>query len=447
MQCRECHAELPQGARRCPQCGRPVLHEKIWNNKRLRALLIGITIVLIAVGAGFAVVASQDAAVNSRVKDAICNFQFDTAETLRGDVKLFPAGDNSLRTEIIRTGRLYQAGQYTQALMYLDDLRETYTDAGLAAYSGVLDTIEAKSLPQIYAAASEAYSAQDYQTALADYTVLAARNYSDSDKRLFLTNAHLCDSLGQLALTSGMTNAQAAQKLMEEYATLNDATTRREEWMAVQAIVTGTIPIVGEGVNETIDFGLTNKKTLTGDNKWGGTKADILGNLGDWTDAVLHGGFANVDTIIMGKTAKAKFFADANVQKMLDNRRMNLGEIAPRDLPNGVKYLGHLNDPSLDMYVYGEVYYDDWTNPDAPETKPLIPDNMIILISSRPNYMMAYGACTYIEDASGLWVTSQTSRVLRSYVEHHPDRRMVELQAHPLPIPDKVDSWLVATVC
>ena len=197
MQCRECHAELPQGARRCPQCGRPVLHEKIWNNKRLRALLIGITIVLIAVGAGFAVVASQDAAVNSRVKDAICNFQFDTAETLRGDVKLFPAGDNSLRTEIIRTGRLYQAGQYTQALMYLDDLRETYTDAGLAAYSGVLDTIEAKSLPQIYAAAAEAYSAQDYQTALADYTVLAARNYSDSDKRLFLTNA------------------QAAQKLME----------------------------------------------------------------------------------------------------------------------------------------------------------------------------------------------------------------------------------------
>ena len=27
------------------------------------------------------------------------------------------------------------------------------------------------------------------------------------------------------------------------------------------------------------------------------------------------------------------------------------------------------------------------------------------------------------------------------------DRRMVELQAHPLPIPDKVDSWLVAEVC
>lgn len=43
-------------------------------------------------------------------------------------------------------------------------------------------------------------------------------------------------------LYSGMTPAQrSAQQLMEEYSRLNDATTRREEWMAVQAIVTGQI--------------------------------------------------------------------------------------------------------------------------------------------------------------------------------------------------------------
>ena len=37
---------------------------------------------------------------------------------------------------------------------------------------------------------------------------------------------------------SGMTPAQrAARKLIDEYNRLNDATTRREEWMAVQAIV------------------------------------------------------------------------------------------------------------------------------------------------------------------------------------------------------------------
>lgn len=137
--------------------------------------------------------------------------------------------------------------------------------------------------------------------------VLKANGYQTESYKPPLINPYDVTTADQLMtrlpgedLYSGMTPAQrAAQKLMEEYATLNDATTRREEWMAVQAIVTGTIPIVGEGVNETIDFGLTNKKTLTGDNKWGGSKADILGNLGDWTDAVLHGGFANVDTLII----------------------------------------------------------------------------------------------------------------------------------------------------
>lgn len=247
---------------------------------------------------------------------------------------------------------------------------------------------------------------------------------------------------------SGMTPAQrAAQKLVDEYNRLNDATTRREEWMAVQAIVTGQIPIVGEGVNETIDFGFTNKVELTGDAMWGHTDPAILDNLEDWTDQVLIGGFTNVDMAIMGKEALKEFLADETVYKMLDNRRINLGEISPRDLPNGVKYYGHLNRPSLDIYGYGEVYYDDWTDPENPETKPLIPENAVILIASNPGYMMAYGACTYIEDASQQWVTAQTARLMRSYVEHHPDRRMVELQAHPLPIPDKVDSWLVATVC
>lgn len=248
-------------------------------------------------------------------------------------------------------------------------------------------------------------------------------------------------------LYSGMTPAQrAAQKLVDEYNRLNDATTRREEWMAVQAIVTGEIPVVGVGVNETISFGFTNTATLTGNNKWGGGSAKIMDNLEDWCDQVLTNGFANVDMAIMGKNALRAFLADENIQKMLDNRRVEMGIIQPRDLPNGVRYIGHLNKPNLDIYEYAEVFYDDWTDPDNPQTLPLVPADKVVLISSNPSYMMAYGACTYIEDASQNWVTAQTDRLLRSYVEHHPDRRMIELQAHPLPIPDKVDSWFVATV-
>ena len=43
-------------------------------------------------------------------------------------------------------------------------------------------------------------------------------------------------------LYSGMTpEERAAKQLIEDYQRLNDAATRREEWMAVQALITGTL--------------------------------------------------------------------------------------------------------------------------------------------------------------------------------------------------------------
>ena len=98
--------------------------------------------------------------------------------------------------------------------------------------------------------------------------------------------------------------------------------------------------------------------------------------------------------------------------------------------------------PGVDIYGYDEVYLDEETG----ETKPLIPDNMVLMIPSNANFMRAYGLCTYLDDDK-VWHTAETTRLLRSYVEHRPDRRFLELQTHPLLIPDKVDSWLVATVC
>lgn len=249
------------------------------------------------------------------------------------------------------------------------------------------------------------------------------------------------------SLYGGKTPAQrGAEKLAEDYTELNSATTRREEWMAVQAIMEGRIAVKGEGVDEVIDFGFTNKKSLTGTAQWGKGAAKILDNLDDWEGEVLTNGFTNVDMVIMGKDALRAFLADADVQKNLDNRRVEMGLIHPKDLANGVRYIAHLNKPNVDIYEYREVYVDDWTVPGTETTLPLMPANKILMISSTANYMLAYGACTYIED-NDQWVTAESNRVLRSYVEHRPDRRMLELQARPLPIPDKADSWLVATVC
>ena len=248
-------------------------------------------------------------------------------------------------------------------------------------------------------------------------------------------------------LYSGMTPEQrAAQQLVDDYKRLNDAATRREEWMAVRSIMDGQIPVVGKGVNSVIDFGFTNKVKLEGTKQWGKAAAKPLDDLEDWVDQVMVNGFSNVDHVIMGKTALRNFLADAGVQAVLDNRRVEMGLINPKDLENGARYIGHLNKPNLDIYTYGEVYLDNWTDPLNPVTKRLMDDNKIALMPSNPNFMRAYARTSYIDDTKRT-ITSVSSRLLRTYVAHSPDRMILELQTKPLTIPDKVDSWLVAEVC
>lgn len=247
---------------------------------------------------------------------------------------------------------------------------------------------------------------------------------------------------------SGRTPEQrAAEQLVREYKRLDDAVTRREEWMCAQALTTGAIHVVGKGVNEEIDFGLTNKVVLTGTERWGQSGADILGCLDDWVDTVYTNGFANVDRIICGRQALKLLKNDKGILEKMDNRRYQMGEFNARDMHNGVRYHGYLTDSGLEIYSYKEVYMDRITNPSTPTLKRMIPDNMIVMISPGVNFMRAYGMCSYFDEASKRLVTAETTRLLHPYIDHKPERKVLEACSHPLPIPDKVDSWLVATVC
>ena len=235
---------------------------------------------------------------------------------------------------------------------------------------------------------------------------------------------------------------RAAEKLVEDYNELNDMATRREEWMAAQVLTTGMLKVKGKGVDEVIDFGFTNKISLDGTKQWGKSAADPQNNLREWKALVSQNGFANADMVIMGKQAANLFMSDGKILDLMDKRRFDIGSMAPKELEGGMNYYGHMNLPGVDIYGYNEVYLDDVTG----EIKPLIPDNMVLMIPSNANFMRAYGLCTYLDD-NGVWHSAETARLLRTYVKHGPDRRFLELQSHPLLIPDKIDSWLVAEVC
>lgn len=247
---------------------------------------------------------------------------------------------------------------------------------------------------------------------------------------------------------SGRTPAErAVEKLAEDFSELTEMIVRREEWMAATAIFTGQIPIIGEGLNEVIDFNFTNKETIVTDTlKWGAATADPLADLERWRKAVQKEGFVNCNVCIMASDVSAAFVNNAKVQKLLDTKAYDLAAVKPRELPNGVTYIGTINKLGLDLYEYNEWYLDDWTDPEAPEQKPLVPDGTLALLSTGADYSIYYGAVTILDDKSGNFVTVEGNRVPQTWIERRPDRRFLQINSKPLTVPHEVNSWFVAQV-
>ena len=222
---------------------------------------------------------------------------------------------------------------------------------------------------------------------------------------------------------------------------------RREEWMAATAIFTGQIPIIGEGLNEVIDFDFTNKETIvSAEKKWNADTSDPLGDLERWREAVQKEGFVNCNICIMAKDVANAFVNNAKVKSVLDVRAYDLAVIKPRELPNGLTYIGTIHKLGLDLYQYNEWYLDNWTNPNVPAQKPLVPDGTLALLSTEAEYSIYYGAITMIPEEGKTFVTVEGDRVPQTWVERRPDRRFLQVNSKPLTVPHEVNSWYVAKV-
>lgn len=238
---------------------------------------------------------------------------------------------------------------------------------------------------------------------------------------------------------------RAAIKLGKDLAKLDEMITRREEWMCAQALVTGKIPVIGEGLNYEIDFQFTNKETLSGTNLWSNPESDPIADLEIWYRQVQIKGLVNPDVCIMASDVVAKFIDHPKVKEQLDVRNYKLAIIEPKQLPNGVTYVGTIHKLGLDIYQYNEWYLDDFTDPTKEETKPLILNGNVLLLSTRANYSMLYAVIVLMDDNDQFY-SVETSRAPYTWTEKKPPRRFLQIQSKPLPVPHEVDSWFVAKV-
>jgi hypothetical protein len=240
---------------------------------------------------------------------------------------------------------------------------------------------------------------------------------------------------------------KAAEELGKNLRELDEMITRREEWMAAQVLTTGQVDVKGDGVDENIDFlmEVSHLPVLTGTALWSdSTNAKPLDNLRTWRRRVAQDSGIVPTDVIMGTDALEALLACDQIigstggrKGLFDIRRINIGQLDPKTLPNGVIYYGTITELQLDLWTYDEWYVDEWDN----ETeKPMMPTDKVLMGSPNARTQRQYGA---IQDLDN---TVPVARFPKSWTEKDPSARFVMLQSAPLPSLHQVDAFLCATV-
>lgn len=242
---------------------------------------------------------------------------------------------------------------------------------------------------------------------------------------------------GEHAYIGGKTAGQiAAEHLGRDMADLDDQITRREEWMAAQALNGGVVNIVGDGVDDTIDFQMpaNHKVTLSGTDLWSDAGSDPIADLRAWKRRVVQTCGIAADAAVFGQDVVNAFLKNDEVKAQLDNRRIDLGTALMQDLDEtGAIFIGRFG--GVDCFAYDEWYLDE--NGDE---QPMVPVDKVLVGSTRVRTARHYGM---IQDVGNM---ASVDRFPKTWVEQDPSARFIMLQSAPLVVPHQIGGFLTATV-
>lgn len=250
---------------------------------------------------------------------------------------------------------------------------------------------------------------------------------------------------GQTIYGGNMSPAErASQQLGKDMAELEDMIIRREEWMAATGITSGQVRVIGEGIDDTISFGMeaTHLPTLSGTSLWSAsTTATPIDDLRAWKRIVLQdSGIAPTD-VVMGVDAYDAFLACDQIsdkdKSLFDFLRLSLGQIEPRALPNGTTYVGRITELGLDLWVHEDWYISDF---DDSVEESMMPPKKVLMGSRTARTTRHYGAIQDLE------VNAALKRFPKTWTEKDPSARFLLVQSAPLMVPHQVDAFLCATV-
>lgn len=242
-------------------------------------------------------------------------------------------------------------------------------------------------------------------------------------------------------------DARARQILAEDLVELDKQITRREEWMCAQALTTGKITVKGEGVDAEVNFwpsATQDQPTTTLSTLWTSNDANPLTDLRTIARSVAQkSGLTPVEIICGAKAVDCLLDRLKGDNTALNSRRIDLGQINPRELADGVSYVGALRLPNLDVLTYDEYFLDEESNTE----KPMIPDNLVIMACRNVRCTRAYGLVNVMDLANNTSRFVVGDRVPNSWLSiRNPAGRVLELKSAPLMIINEIYGFHVIKV-
>jgi hypothetical protein len=240
------------------------------------------------------------------------------------------------------------------------------------------------------------------------------------------------------ALFSDKPAAVRAQTLhLRDLQDLDARITRREEWMCAQVLINNGVDVVEYVDDKTVGRtrhlkfyqGAASDHIHTVSIKWNATGGDFFGDVTAMAQALSMRGLPAVD-LVLGSTAAAEILKIDLVQKLLDNRRMQLGNIAPNVSYPGVAWMGVLNFGGFQLNVWS--VYETYEN-ESGVTTPYFPATSA-LVTAPDCGRLLYGAVTQIEPDEQVH-TFAMPRVPKFTADRDNDVRKLRITSRPLPAP------------
>lgn len=182
-----------------------------------------------------------------------------------------------------------------------------------------------------------------------------------------------------------------------------------------------------------------NPASVTVTTKWDASGADILGDMGEMVRKLAQAGLPASDFVCSADVADA-IVNDEKVQALLDNRRYDLGEVAPTLEAPGASVMCVLN---IRGHAISVISYDEMYAGAEGALVPYIPSGCGVMTAPGAGRAL-YGAVSQIEQADGMFHTYGMRRVPKYVANADGNVRTITLTSRPLMVPNNKNPWISA---